>query len=80
MSDFENQSKACLAPNEYEMVVKDTEGLLREELKAVIDFWEDEAENSAHKQIQSIAIEELKRRNISRAAKIKLLNKSLLKS
>ena len=66
--------------NEYEMVVKDTEGLLREELKAIIDFWEDEAENSTHKQIQSIAIEELKRRNIYRTAQIKLLNKSLLKS
>ena len=42
MSDFENQSKACLDQNEYEMAVKDTEGLLSEELKAVIDFREDE--------------------------------------
>ena len=66
--------------NEYEIVVKDTESLSREELKALIDYWEDEAENSTQKQIQYIAIAELKRRNTERDSQIKLLNKSLLAS
>ena len=35
------------------MIVKDTEALSREELKAVLDYGEDEAKNSAHKKIQS---------------------------
>ena len=35
----------CLEQNEYEMIAKDTEALSREELKAVIDYWEDEDEN-----------------------------------
>ena len=67
-------------PNDYEMVTKDMQALPREELKAFIDYWEDEAENSAHKKIQSIAISELKKRNINRAYQIKLLNKSFLAS
>ena len=32
------KSKVCLEQNEYEMIVKDTEALSREELKAVIDY------------------------------------------
>ena len=63
--------------DEYEMMVKDTESLSREELKAVIDYWGDEPESPAQKKIQLIAIEELKRRNSERAYRIKLLNKSL---
>ena len=62
------------------MIVKDTEALSREELKAVIDYWKDEAHNPIHKKIQSIAAAELKKRNITRNSKIKLLNKSLLAS
>ena len=65
-----------LDQNEYEIVVKETEVLSREELKAVIDYWEDESKNWAHKQIQSIAIAELKKRNTARTAQIKPLNKS----
>ena len=57
-------------------MVKETEVLSREELKAVIDYWEDESKNWAHKQIQSIAIAELKKRNTARTAQIKHLNKS----
>lgn len=70
----------CLEQNEYEMIVKDTEALSREELKAVIDYWEDEAENSLHEQIQSIAVAELNKRNTTRHSQIKLLNRSLLAS
>ena len=70
----------CLEQNEYEMIVKDTEALSREELKAVIDYWEDEAENSIHEQIQSIAVAELNKRNTARNSQIKLLNRSLMSS
>ena len=48
--------KVCLEQNEYEIIVKNTDALSREELKAVIDYWEDEAENSLHEQIQYIAV------------------------
>ena len=72
--------KVSLEQNQYDMIVKDTEVLSREELKAVIDYWEDEAQNSFHEQIQSIAIAELKRRNTARDSQIKLLNKSLFLS
>ena len=54
--------------------------LSREELKAVIDYWEDEAENSLHEQIQSIAVAELNKRNTARNSQIKLLNRSLTAS
>ena len=70
----------CLEQNEYEMIAKDTEALSREELKAVIDYWEDEAENPLHEQIQSIAVAELNKRNAARNFQIKLLNRSLLAS
>ena len=60
------------------MIAKDTEALSREELKAVIDYWEDEAENSIHEQIQSIAVAELNKRNTVRNSQIKLLNRSLM--
>ena len=62
------------------MIAKDTEALSREELKAVIDYWEDEAENSIHEQIQSIAVAELNKRNTARNSQIKLLNRSLIAS
>ena len=78
--NFNQKSKVCLEQNEYEMIVKDTEALSREELKAVIDYWEDEAENSIHEQIQSIAVAELNKRNTARNSQIKLLNRSLMAS
>tara|TARA_B100000965_G_scaffold266906_1_gene225578 strand:- start:46 stop:246 length:201 start_codon:yes stop_codon:yes gene_type:complete len=62
------------------MIAKDTEALSREELKAVIDYWEDEAENSIHEKIKSIAVAELNKRNIARNFQIKLLNRSLMSS
>ena len=62
------------------MIAKDTEALSREELKAVIDYWKDEAENSIHKEIQAIAVAELNKRNIARNSQIKLLNRSLIAS
>ncbi len=62
------------------MILKDTEALSREELKAVIDYWEERAENSVHERIQSIAITELKKRNTARNSQIKLLNRSLMAS
>ena len=77
---FQHKSKVHLERKEYEIIVKETEALSREELKAVIDYWEDEAENFAHEQIQSIAIAELKKRNNARNSQIKLLTKSLLAS
>ena len=60
------------------MLVTYTEALSREELKAVIDYCEDEAENPVHEKIQSIAIAELSKRNTARNFQIELLNKSLL--
>ena len=79
-SRIQSEIKVCLEQNEYEMIVKDTEALSREELKAVIDYWEDEAENSIHEQIQSIAVAELNKRNTARNSQIKLLNRSLMAS
>tara|TARA_B100000965_G_scaffold125261_2_gene103961 strand:+ start:12514 stop:12810 length:297 start_codon:yes stop_codon:yes gene_type:complete len=69
-----------LEENEYEKLVKDTAALSREELKAVIDYWEDEAENLLHEEIQYLAITELKKRNKEREEQIKFLNQSLLAS
>ena len=62
------------------MIFKDTEALSREELKAVIGYREDEAQNSVHEEIQSIAVAKLKTRIITRNSQIKLLNRSLLAS
>ena len=60
------------------MIAKDTEALSREELKVVIDDWEDEAEKSIHEQIQSIAVAELNKINTARNSQIKPLNRSLI--
>jgi len=79
-SEFNQKSTVSLEQNEYEMIVKDTQALSREELKAVIDYWEDEAENSMHEQIQSIAVAELNKRNTARNSQTKLLNRSLMAS
>ncbi len=69
-----------LNENEYQKIIKDTAALYREELKAIIDYLDDEAENLRHEEIQYIAINELKRRNEEREDQINLLNQSLLSS
>ena len=43
---------------DYETMFTGTQVLSREELKVVIDYGEDEAENAVQKQIKSIAIAE----------------------
>ena len=72
--------KVNLSENEYQKIVNDTAALSREELKAVIDYWEDENKNLVQEAIQNIAITELKRRNKEREDQIQLLNQSLLAS
>ena len=64
--------------NEYDQIIKDIEALPREELKATIDYWEDEAPNLAHEEIQHIAMIELTKRKKEREDQINLLNHSLL--
>tara|TARA_B100000965_G_C19157121_1_gene568665 strand:- start:107 stop:334 length:228 start_codon:yes stop_codon:yes gene_type:complete len=64
--------------NEYDQIIKYTEALSREELKATIDYWEDEAKNLVHEEIQHIAMIELTKRNNERDDQINSLNQSLL--
>ena len=64
--------------DEYDQIIKDIEALSREELKATIDYWEDEAENLVHEEIQHVAMIELTKRNNVREDQINLLNHSLL--
>tara|TARA_B100001250_G_C19123389_1_gene496323 strand:+ start:70 stop:375 length:306 start_codon:yes stop_codon:yes gene_type:complete len=78
--ELSEEIKVYLDENEYKKIVNDTAALSREELKAVIDYWEDEAKNLVQELIQNIAITELKKRNKEREDQIKLLNQSLLAS
>ena len=78
--DISGEINVNLEENDYENTVRDIAALSREELKAIIDYWEDEAQNLVHEEIQHIAITELKKRNQQREDQIKLLNQSLLAS
>ena len=75
-----NSKKILDLVGKIEKLIQSNDSSSREELKAVIDYWEDEAENSIHEQIQSIAVAELNKRNTARNSQIKLLNRSLLAS
>ena len=57
--ELSEEIKVYLDENEYKKIVNDTAALSREELKAVIDYWEDEAKNLVQELIQNIAITEL---------------------
>ena len=78
--DLSGEINVNFEENEYENTVRDIAVLSREELKAIIDYLDDEAENLRHEEIQYIAINELKRRNKEREDQIQLLNQSLLAS
>ena len=43
--ELSEEIKVYLDENEYKKIVNDTAAFSREELKAVIDYWEDEAKN-----------------------------------
>ena len=66
-----------LEPEDHEMLIRQYRSLDREELKAVVDYWEEEAEWSYQLQILDIAKQELEQRKKVREYQIKLLNKSL---
>ena len=70
----------CLEEDSYEMIVSEYRSMDREELKANIDYWEEEAEWSHQLQILDIARQELERRNKERQEQIDLLTKSLSSS
>ena len=70
----------CLEEDSYEMIVSEYRSMDREELKANIDYWEEEAEWSHQLQILDIAKKELERRNKEREEQIELLTKSLSSS
>ena len=70
----------CLEEDSYEMIVSEYRSMDREELKANIDYWEEEAEWSHQLQILDIAKQELERRNKEREEQIELLTKSLSSS
>ena len=70
----------CLEEDSYEMIVSEYRSMDREELKANIDYWEEEAEWSHQLQILDIARQELERRNKERQEQIELLTKSLSSS
>tara|TARA_B100000579_G_C22160832_1_gene545142 strand:- start:95 stop:376 length:282 start_codon:yes stop_codon:yes gene_type:complete len=70
----------CLEQEDHEILIKEYRSMDREELKASIDYWEEEAEWSHQLQILDIAKEELERRNKERQEQIELLTKSLSSS
>ena len=70
----------CLEQDDHEMLLREYRSMDREELKANIDYWEEEAELSHQLQILYIARQELERRNKERQEQIDLLTKSLSSS
>ena len=65
---------------DHEMLVKEFRGMEREELKATIDYWEDEAVWSHQLQMLDIVKQELNQRDKERQEQIELLTKSLSSS
>ena len=66
-----------LESEDHEMLVKEFKGMDREELKATIDYWEDEAVWSHQLQMLDMVKQELKQRDKERQEQIELLTKSL---
>ena len=69
-----------LESEDHEMLVKEFRGMDREELKATIDYWEDEAVWSHQLQMLDIVKQELNQRDKERQEQIELLTKSLSSS
>jgi len=65
---------------DHEMLVKEFREMDREELKATIDYWEDEAMCSHQLQMLDIVKQELDKRDKERKEQIELLTKSLSSS
>ena len=69
-----------LESEDHEILVKEFRGMDREELKATIDYWEDEAVCSHQLQMLDIVKQELNQRDKERQEQIELLTKSLSSS
>ena len=69
-----------LESEDHEMLVKEFRGMDREELKATIDYWEDEAVWSHQLKMLDIVKQELNQRDKERQEQIELLTKSLSSS
>ena len=69
-----------LESEDHEMLVEEFRGMDREELKATIDYWEDEAVWSHQLQMLDIVKQELNQRDKERQEQIELLTKSLSSS
>ena len=69
-----------LESESHEMLVKELRGMDREELKATIDYWEDEAVWSHQLQMLDMVKQELNQRDKERQEQIELLTKSLSSS
>ena len=69
-----------LESEDHEMLVKEFMGMDREELKATIDYWEDEAVWSHQLQMLDMGKHELNQRDKERQEQIELLTKSLSSS
>ncbi len=69
-----------LESEDHEMLVKEFRGMDREELKATIDYWEDEAVWSHQLQMLDIVKQELNQRDKERQDQIELLTKSFSSS
>ena len=69
-----------LESEDHEMLVKELRGMDREELKANIDYWEDEALQSHQLQMLDMVKQELNQRDKERQEQIELLTKSLSSS
>ena len=69
-----------LESEDHEMLVKEFRGMDREELKATIDYWEDEAVWSHQLQMLVMVKHELNQRDKERQEQIELLTKSLSSS
>ena len=69
-----------LESEDHEMLVKEFRVMDREELKATIDYWEDEAVWSHQLQMLDMVKHELNQRDKERQEEIELLTKSLSSS
>ena len=69
-----------LESEDHEMLVKELRGMDREELKANIDYWEDEAVWLHQLQMLDMVKHELNQRDKERQEQIELLTKSLSSS
>ena len=69
-----------LESEDHEMLVKEFRCMDREELKATIDYWEDEAVWSHQLKMLDIVKQELNQRDKERQEQIELLTKSLSSS